>query len=82
MHIMGVQCMVMSTISYMHAPVLRCLMNVLLYLQGDVASCAGTYVHVWSINGEEIACVNTASFRNHQILCVAMSQVGISRNQV
>ncbi|XP_052816149.1 WD repeat and FYVE domain-containing protein 3-like isoform X4 [Mya arenaria] len=44
-------------------------------LTGDIASCAGTYLHVWSINGDEIACVNTASLRNHQILCVAMSQI-------
>ncbi|KAL4240237.1 WD repeat and FYVE domain-containing protein 3 [Mactra antiquata] len=44
-------------------------------LTGDIASCAGTYLHVWSINGEEIACVNTASVRMHQILCVAMSQM-------
>ncbi|KAH3872283.1 hypothetical protein DPMN_035498 [Dreissena polymorpha] len=44
-------------------------------LTGDIASCAGTYLHVWSINGDEIACVNTASVRLHQILCVAMSQM-------
>ncbi|XP_052069301.1 WD repeat and FYVE domain-containing protein 3-like isoform X1 [Mytilus californianus] len=44
-------------------------------LTGDIATCAGTYLYVWSINGEEIACVNTASLRSQQILCLAMSQI-------
>ncbi|XP_069124433.1 WD repeat and FYVE domain-containing protein 3-like isoform X2 [Argopecten irradians] len=44
-------------------------------LTGDIASCAGTYLYVWSINGEEIACVNTATLRSQQILCLAMSQI-------
>ncbi|KAL3875787.1 hypothetical protein ACJMK2_033704 [Sinanodonta woodiana] len=44
-------------------------------LTGDIATCAGTYLHLWSINMEEIACVNTASIRSQQILCVAMSQM-------
>lgn len=42
---------------------------------GDIATCAGTYLHVWSINGQEIASINTATVRHQQILCVAMSQV-------
>ena len=46
-----------------------------LYLQGDIATCAGTYLYLWSINGEEIACVDTAPTRSQQILCLAMSQV-------
>ena len=46
-----------------------------LYLQGNIATCAGTYLYVWSINGEEIACVDTAPTRSQQILCLAMSQV-------
>ncbi|XP_064637335.1 WD repeat and FYVE domain-containing protein 3-like isoform X3 [Lineus longissimus] len=44
-------------------------------LTGVIATCAGTYLYVWSINGEEIANVNTATARNQQILCVAMSQI-------
>ncbi|ESO89055.1 hypothetical protein LOTGIDRAFT_154132 [Lottia gigantea] len=44
-------------------------------LTGDIATCAGTYLHLWSINGEEIACVNTSTGRNQQILCVAFSQL-------
>jgi len=43
--------------------------------QGDIATCAGTYLHFWSVNGCEIANINTAVGRNQQILCVAMSQV-------
>lgn len=47
--------------------------------QGDIASCSGTYLYLWSINGEEIACVNTAPPQNNQqILCLAMSQVHIT----
>ncbi|XP_074647224.1 WD repeat and FYVE domain-containing protein 3-like [Tubulanus polymorphus] len=44
-------------------------------LTGDVATCAGTFLYMWNINGEEIANVNTATARNQQILCVAMSQM-------
>lgn len=49
------------------------------YWQGDIASCSGTYLYLWSINGEEIACVNTAPPQNNQqILCLAMSQVHVT----
>ncbi|KAK2144407.1 hypothetical protein LSH36_759g01035 [Paralvinella palmiformis] len=44
-------------------------------LTGDIATCAGTFLHVWSINGDEIASINTATGRNQQIFCVAMSQM-------
>ncbi len=44
-------------------------------VQGDIATCAGTYLHVWSVNGDELASINTATSRNQQILCVAMSQM-------
>lgn len=56
----------------------RCVcknLHVVFSVQGDIATCAGTYLHVWDINGTEIAVVNTATSRNQQILCVAMSQV-------
>ncbi|KAJ8676714.1 hypothetical protein QAD02_012501 [Eretmocerus hayati] len=46
-------------------------------LTGDIATCAATWLHVWSINGEELACVNTCvgrADRMQQILCVAFSQ--------
>ncbi|KMR04720.1 wd repeat and fyve domain-containing protein 3 [Lasius niger] len=44
---------------------------------GDIATCAATWLHVWSINGEELASVNTCvgrADRMQQILCVAFSQ--------
>ncbi|CAM1304230.1 WDFY3 (predicted) [Pycnogonum litorale] len=46
-------------------------------LSGDVATCAGTHLHLWSINGVEVASVNTSTGRNdrtQQILCVTFSQ--------
>ncbi|KAK6633574.1 hypothetical protein RUM44_004181 [Polyplax serrata] len=45
-------------------------------LTGDIATCAGTWLHLWSINGDELACVNTCvarADRMQQILCVAFS---------
>ena len=30
---------------------------------------------MWTINGDELASINTATSRNQQILCVAMSQM-------
>ncbi|XP_014681660.1 PREDICTED: WD repeat and FYVE domain-containing protein 3-like isoform X2 [Priapulus caudatus] len=44
-------------------------------LTGDIATCAGPHLNLWNINGQKIADVNTATGRNQQILCVAMSQV-------
>ncbi|XP_044743172.1 WD repeat and FYVE domain-containing protein 3 isoform X2 [Chrysoperla carnea] len=46
-------------------------------LTGDIATCAATWLHVWSINGDELACVNTCvgrADRMQQILCVTFSQ--------
>nr|CAI5836643.1 unnamed protein product [Callosobruchus analis] len=46
-------------------------------LTGDIATCAATWLHVWSINGDELASVNTSIGRAdimQQILCVAFSQ--------
>ncbi|KAK9884773.1 hypothetical protein WA026_009003 [Henosepilachna vigintioctopunctata] len=46
-------------------------------LTGDIATCAATWLHVWSINGDELARVNTCvgrADRMQQILCVAFSQ--------
>ncbi len=51
-------------------------MNLFCFIyQGDIATCAGTYLHMWTINGDELASINTATSRNQQILCVAMSQM-------
>ncbi|XP_018321850.1 WD repeat and FYVE domain-containing protein 3 [Agrilus planipennis] len=46
-------------------------------LTGDIATCAATWLHIWSINGDELANVNTCvgrADRMQQILCVAFSQ--------
>lgn len=46
-------------------------------LTGDIATCAATWLHVWSINGDQLATVNTCvgrADRMQQILCVAFSQ--------
>lgn len=46
-------------------------------LTGDIATCAATWLHVYSINGDELASVNTCvgrADRMQQILCVAFSQ--------
>ncbi|CAH1111054.1 unnamed protein product [Psylliodes chrysocephalus] len=46
-------------------------------LTGDIATCAATWLHVWSINGDDLASVNTcvgSADRMQQILCVAFSQ--------
>ncbi|XP_050299394.1 WD repeat and FYVE domain-containing protein 3 [Anthonomus grandis grandis] len=46
-------------------------------LTGDIATCAATWLHVWSINGCPLAAVNTCvgrAERMQQILCVAFSQ--------
>ena len=47
------------------------------YAQGDIATCAGTWLHLWSINGEPLATVNTLigqMGRSQHILCVCFSQ--------
>lgn len=38
-------------------------------------SCAGTYIHVWSINGNPIVSVNTFTGRSQQIVCCCMSEM-------
>ncbi|XP_076043582.1 WD repeat and FYVE domain containing 3 bchs isoform X2 [Oratosquilla oratoria] len=43
---------------------------------GDIATCAGTWLHVWTINGLPIASVNTALGAHspmQQILCITFS---------
>ncbi|KAB0793199.1 hypothetical protein PPYR_12819 [Photinus pyralis] len=46
-------------------------------LTGDIATCAATWLHIWSINGDELASVNTCvgrADRMQQILCISFSQ--------
>ncbi|XP_066568174.1 WD repeat and FYVE domain-containing protein 3 isoform X2 [Amia ocellicauda] len=44
-------------------------------LTGDIVSSAGTYIHVWSINGSPIVSVNTFTGRSQQILCCCVSEM-------
>nr|XP_033770548.1 WD repeat and FYVE domain-containing protein 3 isoform X3 [Geotrypetes seraphini] len=44
-------------------------------LTGDIVSCAGTYIHVWSINGNPVVSVNTFTGRSQQILCCLVSEM-------
>lgn len=48
---------------------------VYIYIQGDIVSLAGTYIHVWSINGSPIASANTFTGRSQQILCCCVSEM-------
>ena len=45
--------------------------------QGDIATCSGTWLHLWSINGDPLASVNTLVGqigRSQHLLCVCFSQ--------
>ncbi len=45
-------------------------------LTGEIATCSATWLHIWSINGDCLATVNTSigsSDRMQQILCVTFS---------
>lgn len=44
-------------------------------MQGDIVSCAGTYIHVWSINGSPISSANTFTGRSQNILCCCVSEM-------
>ncbi|CAB1322461.1 unnamed protein product, partial [Coregonus sp. 'balchen'] len=44
-------------------------------LTGDIVSAAGTYIHVWSINGSPIASANTFTGRSQLILCCCVSEM-------
>ncbi|XP_052739616.1 WD repeat and FYVE domain-containing protein 3 isoform X1 [Bicyclus anynana] len=43
-------------------------------LTGDIATCSGSWLHVWSINGALLGAVDTGGERAPQVLCVAFSQ--------
>ncbi|XP_055300472.1 WD repeat and FYVE domain-containing protein 3 isoform X2 [Sitodiplosis mosellana] len=45
-------------------------------LTGDIATCSATWLHIWSVNGDPLATVNTSigsADRMQQILCVTFS---------
>ncbi|CAF4232817.1 unnamed protein product, partial [Rotaria sp. Silwood2] len=45
-------------------------------LTGDIASAAGSYLYVWTINGQLLASINTMAYsRQQSILCIAISQM-------
>ncbi|XP_061381193.1 WD repeat and FYVE domain-containing protein 3 isoform X2 [Danaus plexippus] len=43
-------------------------------LTGDIATCSGSWLHVWSINGEPLGSAEAGGDRAPQVLCVAFSQ--------
>ncbi|XP_076326045.1 WD repeat and FYVE domain containing 3 bchs isoform X2 [Tachypleus tridentatus] len=53
-------------------------------LTGDIATCAGSFLFLWSINGQLLSSVNTATgYNDHlqQLLCVCFSQMTEWDNQ-
>lgn len=44
-------------------------------LTGDIASCAGTHLYVWSVNGQLIVTESTSPQNNNHIQCCAMSEL-------
>ncbi|XP_078055406.1 WD repeat- and FYVE domain-containing protein 4 [Mustelus asterias] len=42
---------------------------------GDIASCAGKYLHLWTINGQPIASINTSPGLTEEILCCCFTEV-------
>lgn len=51
------------------------VLEIFLAFQGDIVSCAGTYIHVWSINGNPVVSVNTFTGRSQQIVCCCVSEM-------
>ncbi|XP_072439291.1 WD repeat- and FYVE domain-containing protein 4 [Chiloscyllium punctatum] len=43
-------------------------------LTGDIATCAGTFLYLWTINGQPIVSVNTASDPTEEILCCCFTE--------
>ena len=49
---------------------------IIIILQGEIGTCGGTWLHVWSINGVPIASVNTALGARsalQQVLCLTFT---------
>ncbi|XP_048472141.1 WD repeat- and FYVE domain-containing protein 4 [Rhincodon typus] len=44
-------------------------------LTGDIASCAGTFLYLWTINGQPIVSVNTSLDPTEGILCCCFTEV-------
>lgn len=44
-------------------------------LQGDIASCAGSYLHLWTVNGQPLVSVNTTCSPKSCIACCCFAEV-------
>ncbi|XP_067828723.1 WD repeat- and FYVE domain-containing protein 4 [Heptranchias perlo] len=44
-------------------------------LTGDIVSCAGTHLYLWTINGQAITSINTSSEPTDEILCCCFTEV-------
>lgn len=44
---------------------------------GDIATCSGSYLYVWSSSGERLAAIDTAGGRGKAVLCIGMSTVSL-----
>ncbi|CAM4704632.1 unnamed protein product [Lepidochelys kempii] len=42
---------------------------------GDIASCAGSYLHLWTINGQPLASISTACGLEEVIVCCCFAEV-------
>ncbi|XP_019355019.2 WD repeat- and FYVE domain-containing protein 4 [Alligator mississippiensis] len=42
---------------------------------GDIASCAGSYLHLWTINGQPLASINTTGSLEGKIICCCFTEV-------
>ncbi|XP_069741447.1 WD repeat- and FYVE domain-containing protein 4 isoform X2 [Narcine bancroftii] len=42
---------------------------------GDIVSCAGTYLYLWTLNGQPVAKVNTSAEPEKQILCCCSTEM-------
>ncbi|XP_072138983.1 WD repeat- and FYVE domain-containing protein 4 isoform X2 [Mobula birostris] len=44
-------------------------------ITGDIATCAGTHLYLWTLNGQPIASINTSAEPTKQILCCCFTEV-------
>ncbi|EDV25542.1 uncharacterized protein TRIADDRAFT_23507 [Trichoplax adhaerens] len=44
-------------------------------MTGDITTCAGSWIHVWTINGELLTAFNASIISNSNVLCCAVSDL-------
>ena len=44
-------------------------------LQGDIISCAGSYLYLWTVNGQLLASINTTCSPESHIVCCCFAEV-------